>query len=237
MKMRYCVLATCLFWAVAADRRAQAGSLVVSNIDQPPAAADTITPYDPTIGQFGFAAAQEFNTGSLATSLDRVFASIGNYNAGTDFQLTATLEADSSGMPSGTPLVTFTFNVAAIPTSGFANVEFDPLTPFSLAAGTNYWFVLNGTSTDGSGGVDWQWTNSTISVGPGSLTQFNNSYDGGTTWNGPFSGSPYLMQVNGLFPVPEPTAWVLLSIGFAGVAGLSQRWRSRRSRNAGSRAA
>jgi hypothetical protein len=227
-------------WAVVASHSARAGSLVVSNLGQPAAGADTIMPYDPSIGQFGFTAAQEFNTGSAATSLDRIFANIGDYYSGTngDFQLTATLLADSGttpsstpGTPTGPPLVSFTFNVASIPTSGFANVEFDPVGTFNLAASTNYWFVLSGSSpSDGTGSVDWNWTNSTTTSGPGSLPQYNNSYDGGTTWNGPFSGSPYLIQVNGI--VPEPASWVLGSMGFATVLGLA-RWSRACRRDAG----
>jgi len=221
-----------VLWGVVASHSARAGSLVVGNLGQKPFGADTIMPYDPGIGQFGFTAAQEFNTGSAATSLDRIFANIGNYVAGTngDFQLTATLLADSGGTPSGSTLVSFMFNVGSIPTSGFANVEFDPVHTFNLAASTNYWFVLTGSSpSDGSGSVDWNWTTSTITYGPGSLPHFSNSYDGGTTWNGTFSGSPYLIQVNS--PVPEPAGWVLGGMGFAAVLGLA-RWSGSRRRGA-----
>jgi hypothetical protein len=229
MRSRTCLLTLVVLCGVVGPQRALAGSLVVGNLDQPagPPPADFIMPYDPAIAQFGFTAAQEFNTGAAATSLDHIFANIGNYYSGTnaDFQLSATLMSDSSGTPSGT-LVTFSFNVAAIPTSGFADVQFTPTSSFNLAANTNYWFVLSGSSpTDGSGGVNWNYTNSTNTYGPGSLPLFNNSYDGGTTWNGPFSGSPYLMQVNGQ-AVPEPASWALGSIGFAAVLGLS-RWRRR----------
>jgi hypothetical protein len=230
MKMRSCVLTMCVVWAMVASETVHAGSVVVSNIGQSAAGADTIVPYDPGIGQFGFTAAQEINTGSLAgtTAIGSVIASVGNYFAGTnsDFQLTAMLEADSGGMPSGPALVNFSFVAGSIPTSGFANVQFNPIGSFVLASNTNYWFVLNGSSpSDGTGSVDWQFTNSTTTVGPGSLPQFNNSFDGGTTWNGPFGGQPYLIQVNG---VPEPAGWVLASIGFAAVLGVSRLRLSRR---------
>ncbi len=224
------VLAMVVMFEVVSHQSALGGSLVVGNLNQgaAPPPYDFIMPYDPSIAQPGFTAAQEFNTGSAATSLDRIFANIGNYYSGTngDFQLSATLMGDSSGTPSGT-LVTFSFNVAAIPTSGYANVEFDPTSSFNLAANTNYWFVLSGSSpSDGTGGVNWVYTNSTNTYGPGSLPNFNNSYDGGMTWNGPFGGGqPYLIQVNGLYAVPEPSTGFLASIGLGAVGLLRLRRR------------
>jgi len=218
-------------WGVVAAQSARA-DLIVGNLDQAPAGADTIVPYVPSFGQPGFTAAQEFNTGPVTGFLGPIFANIGNYYSGTngDFQLTATLLADSSGTPSGIPLLTFTFNAASIPTSGFANVEFDPVGSLSLAASTNYWFVLSGSSpSDGTGSVDWNFTDSTTTSGPGSLPLSNVSYDGGMTWSGAFPGEPYLIQVN---LVPEPSSLVVGGVGFAAVLGLA-RWSRSRERNAG----
>jgi hypothetical protein len=212
---------------VVALQSARADTIVVGNLDQTPQDSDLIVPYDPSIAFSGLTRAQEFNTATVAMPLERIFANIGNLDTGTngDFQLTATLLADSSGTPTGSPLVTFTFNASSIPTSGFANVEFDPVGTFNLAANTNYWFVLSGSSSDFSGSASWNYTDSTTTTGPGSLPNFNYSVDGGTTWNGPFSGSPYLIEVDGA--VPEPTGWVLASIGFAAVLGLARRSHAR----------
>jgi hypothetical protein len=198
---------------------ARAGNLVVGNLDQPPLTFDSIIPYDPSIGQPGFAAAQQFTTGPSGTSLDRIFVSIGDYNAGTDFHLTATLFADNAGLPTGAQLTGFTYNVSSIPTAGFATVEFDPTSAVNLAANTPYWFVLNGSSSDGSGNTDWQFTASTLTHGPGTLPFFSNSTDGGLTWGGPFPAAgfpnePYLIQVNSPL-VPEPSSWILGCIGFS----------------------
>ncbi len=144
MRSRSCVLTIVALCTGAASRAARAGTLVVTNLNEKVAFADPIVPNDPAIGQFGFEPGQQFNTGPTATSLDRIFVNIGDYTAGTGgFQLAATLQADSGGVP-GAVLDTFTFNVATIPTSGFANVEFNPVSPFTLAANTNYWFVLAG---------------------------------------------------------------------------------------------
>jgi hypothetical protein len=143
-----------------------------------------------------------------------------------DFTLTATLQADNGGTP-GAVLTTFTFDVSTIPASGFAHVAFDPVSAEKLLAGVNYWFVLNGSSSDGSGGVGLSFTNGTSPDGPGSLPNFNNSNDNGAAWNGPFPNQPYQIQVSGV--VPEPASWVLGSLGFAGML-VARRWsRSRRS--------
>ncbi len=194
---------------------------------------DTIMPtYDYPV-QYGLNSAQEFTTGPAATTLDVIFANIGYYYSGTngDFQLTATLVADSGGTPTGSTLVSFTFNASSIPTSGFADVEFDPVHTMTLAANTNYWFVLAGSSpSDGTGGVDWNYTYSTTTIGPGSLPQTTISYDGGMTWEPPFPDNPYIMQVNG--SVPEPAGWVLAGMGFAAVMGLA-RWSRQSHRDAG----
>jgi hypothetical protein len=221
MGTKFRVLSMIALLSLLTSPLARAGDLVVGNLGQPPLTFDSIIPNDPSIGQPGFAAAQEFTTGSTGTSLDRIFASIGDYNAGksNDFQLAATLYANVSGLPGGPALTTFSFKLASIPTAGFANVEFDPITPFNFAANTGYWFVLNGSSSDGSGSTDWQFTASTATYGPGTLPFFSNSVDGAATWKGPFPevgfpNEPYLIQVNGPV-VPEPSSWILGCVGFS----------------------
>jgi hypothetical protein len=232
MGTKFRVLSMIALLSLLISPLARAGDLVVGNLNQPALSFDTLIPYDPAISQPGFEAAQQFTTGSTGTSLDRIFASIGDYNPGTDFHLTATLFADNNGLPTGAQLTTFTFNVSAIPTSGFASVEFDPTPSVNLAANTPYWFVLNGSSSDGSGGTDWQFTASTTTYGPGTLPFFSNSNDGGATWNGPFPtagfpNEPYLIQVNGSL-VPEPSSWILGGIGFSSLWLVGRRARKHR---------
>jgi hypothetical protein len=204
-------------------------TVIVSSLNETNDGNDRITPFLPG-GPPGFEAAQEFTTGSNSYVLTQILANLGNFDPGTnnDFKLTATLQSDNSGAPStGPPLATFKYDINSIPTAGFAHVAFDPIGTVSLMSGASYWFVLNGSSSDGIGGVDWSFTFGTTPEGPGTLPNFNTSNDDGTTWNGPFSGQPYQIEVSGN-AVPEPASWFLGAIGLGGVF-LAARWcRSRR---------
>jgi hypothetical protein len=202
--------------------RVRAGSLVVGNLDQPaaPSSPDTL---DDT-----FSLAEEFTTGSSGTTLDHIFASLGRLDTGNagDFTLTAQLVADSGDTPTGALLTGFTFAMASIPGTGFATVAFDPTSSVTLAANTSYWFVLSGTSSDGSGSVAWQWTDSLTSSGPGSLPNFATNSTISPGWS-VSPNQPYLIQVNA--SVPEPASWVLAGLGFAGLSLARARRAARRA--------
>jgi len=225
------MFALCTLAAIPSGTRA--ADIIVSNLAEPHPLFDTIlvySPPDPT----GFESAQAFTTGTNDYILTSILANLGNFLPGSngDFTLTATLQlANSDGTP-GTVLTSFTHG--SIPSSGFADIEFDPINTILLTAGTTYMFVLQGVSSDGSGGVDWSYSETNNSSGPGSLPFFNTSYDGGATWKGPFmsssGASPYVIQVNGTtLAIPEPASWVLGAIGL-GTAGLTaRRFRSRRA--------
>ena len=217
----------------------RAGNLVVGNLDQPVAGSISIQPFFASLGGFpGETAAQQFETGpTQTTSLDMIFLSLGNLDRGTNgsFTLTANLVADNGNLPTGSVLTTFTYDLSSIPTAGFAVVRFDPTSSVTLQASTKYWLVLGGSYSN-SLDSDWgsaslQYTFSTSSQGPGSLGFFNESYDGGATWNldpsqGQGVNEPFLIQVN----VPEPSSWVLASIGLSGTLLVSRRLRARRTR-------
>jgi hypothetical protein len=215
-----CVLAAAPFPARGAD-------IIVSNLNQTNDGNDTIQPYVPGV-QPGFAAAQEFTTGLQSYVLSQILANLGGFDPGAknDFTLTATLQSDNGGTP-GSVLTTFTYDINSIPAAGFAHVAFNPINSVILTSGVNYWFVLSGSSSDGTGGVNWSFTNSTSVEGPGTLPAFNTSNDNGATWNGPFSGQPYQIQVSGTL-VPEPASWVPGSLGLAGMFLATRCSRSRR---------
>jgi hypothetical protein len=207
---------------------ARAGDLVVGNLDQPVADSIQILPYFSSLGGAfpGEKAAQQFETGpSQTTSLDHIFVSLGNLDLGTNgsFAITAELVADNSNLPTGSVLTTFTYNAATIPTSGFSVVTFDPTSAVTLQAATKYWFVIGGAYSNSAdadlGSVSLQYTFSTTSHGPGGFGFYNDSNDGGSTWNlDPSNGQgvnePFLMQVNSA-SVPEPGSWVLGGIGLS----------------------
>jgi hypothetical protein len=227
----------CLLALVVSATGVQAGPIIVGNLDRPPDTTDSpllIVPYIASFSAPGLTAAQQFTTGSSSVELDKVFASLGNLDTGTNgsFTLTASLYSDdSSDKIPGTVLASFTYNQSTIPTSGFANVEFDT-TPINLAASTNYWFVLqanynNPKVTDDFGSVTWRYTLASGSdvYGPGLLPQtnqtFNNTWN--TTDNIPTPNEPFLIQVGGAAAVPEPGSWVLGSVGI-GLVVLASRW-------------
>jgi hypothetical protein len=231
--MRSCLLTVIALCALAAaPLSVRGGDLIVSSLNESNDGNDTITPYVPGV-QPGFMAAQEFMTGSQNYLLTQILANLGNFDPGVngEFTLTATLQADNGGKP-GSVLTTFTVDLSMIPTASFGHVAFDPVSAVNLRSGVNYWFVLNGSSSDGTGGVGLSFTDGTSPDGPGSLPNFNNSNDNGATWNGPFPNQPYQIQVSGTL-VPEPASWVLGSLGFAGML-LARRWSRSHRRASGS---
>jgi hypothetical protein len=221
------LIALCAFAAGPFPARG-ADIIIVGNLNETNDGNDTIIPYVPGV-QPGFEAAQEFTTGSQSYVLTQILANLGGFDPGAhnDFTLTATLQSDNAGTP-GSVLTKFTYDINSIPSAGFAHVAFNPIASVILASGVNYWFVLSGSSSDGTGGVNWSFTNSTTVQGPGTLPAFNTSNDNGATWNGPFSGQPYQIQVSG---VPEPASWVPGSLGLAGMFLATRCSRSRRRVN------
>jgi len=194
----------------------RAGELIVSNLYQAssPPQSNTIAPLSAG-GQNGYAAAQEFTTSEAATPLDGIIASLGHYNAGDGtFKLYATLVADNNASPTGQILTTFSVDPSSFSTSGFQNILFRPLSSVNLAGDTAYWFVLSAASDNGSGSMNWEWTNSTVTHGQGTLPNTAGLDSSGWTV---FSNEPFLIQAGGT--VPEPASWILILMS-TGVAGL-----------------
>jgi hypothetical protein len=115
--------------------------------------------------------------------------------------------------------------------TGFANVEFDPVGRVTLDPTRFYWFVLSGSSSDGTGSVEWQFTESTTHGGPGTLPDFASIFFDfpPAQWQ-VVPDSPFLIQVNGT-AVPESSSWILGSLGFAALI-LVSRWSGWRRRRA-----
>ena len=205
----------------------RASQVIVGNLDQLPDPVASPSVIDPS--DFW---AQEFTSGVAAT-LQSIDASLGNFSAGNngDFVLTAQVFQVSGAMDTpdqGALIATLTQN-GVIPTSGYANVEFDASPSVALSPNSFYWFVLSATSSDGSGLVDWQFTDTTSVIGPGSLSNAAVMSPGiPPPWT-VFPGAPFLMQVNGSFAaVPEPSSLVLGCAGFSALLLAAFRSKSRR---------
>jgi hypothetical protein len=106
-------------------------------------------------------------------------------------------------------------------------VEFDATTAVSLNASSFYWFVLSGSSSDGSGSVQWQFADTFDTTGgTGSLPNVANDFGGWTTFNPP--ETPFLITVNAVGgAVPEPSSLVLGCAGFAAALFARRRIKSR----------
>jgi hypothetical protein len=81
-----------------------------------------------------------------------------------DKTLTLTIEADSSGDPSGTPLATFATVDPATIGEDYELVWFTLATPLDLANNTVYWLVLTG-NYDASTENQIQWRTATVASG------------------------------------------------------------------------
>jgi hypothetical protein len=198
---------------------ARGGVILVSNLSNTPADTSPVSVTTST------SYAQQFQSG-VPASLARIVASLGDLDPGAngDFTLSASLIAVSS--PSifpddGILVTTLNLNPATpIPppnpdgSNAFANVEFDPTSLVSLNPSQFYWFVLAGSSSDGTGQVDWQFTNDPGFSGPGSLASTHGRQDLPGPWFTD-TGGPLLVEVEGTPAVPEPSSLLLGSIGFS----------------------
>jgi hypothetical protein len=209
---------------------ARASQVIVGNLNQ------TVSSNSPSVIDPSDFWAQEFTSGVAAT-LQSVDASLGNFaQAGSgDFALTAQLfqVSSASNTPDmGSLVATLTQN-GAIPTAGYANVEFDAAPSVLLNPNAFYWFVLSASSGDGSGLVDWQFTDSPSNMGPGSLPNVASmsTFFPNPPWSLFPAETPFLVQVNGEFAaVPEPSSLILGCAGFSAVLFATSRSRSRRAR-------
>jgi hypothetical protein len=198
--------------------RSSASQVVVGNLGSSP------DPTSPAVIDSSDYWAQEFTTGGMSYTLQNILASLGEANG--SLSLTAQLiEVPSADVApdSGTVVDTLIQN-GSVPSSGFANVEFDPSKTDTLDPTKFYWFVLSGSSPNDSDNVAWQFTGSTTVDGPGTLPNYA-SFATGFGWlvlpaavpGAP--NEPQLIQVNALgqAPAPEPSTVVLGLFGFSTV--------------------
>ena len=126
---------------------------------------------DGTDSNIKFAAAF---TQSGARQIKKVLIPLKKNGAVASGNLTLTIEADSSGDPSGTPLGTATFSTDNLPTTGYEYVTFEFATPIEVADATTYHVVLAGAYSV-SATVNVTWRSKTVASG-GNLSYFDSGW-------------------------------------------------------------
>jgi hypothetical protein len=186
--------------------------VIVTNLSDPVTGSGTIYASGPPQ-----AYAQEFTTGNKRVELGAVTAELGD--ATGSFTASAELVSNRDGFPGSDVLTTFT--VPSIGTN-FKDLKFDPKSTVTLAADTNYWFVLAAT---GTGSYKWDYT-STLKA---DLPNYAYSHNSGATWTIGTPAGPFLIRVNAAAPnsaalvAPELSTWTMLVLGFATLGFASYR--------------
>lgn len=98
---------------------------------------------------------------------------------------------------------------------------FLPDSSITLLPDTLYWFAL-GTTNSGTFGWDYAYDN--VSSGFGSLGNYSDSSDAGTTWILRGNDFPYFIQVNS--SIPEPSAFLAITGVFGWILSLRRRKRT-----------
>lgn len=189
--------------------------ILVSNLDQPFRAA---TP----IAELEYWGAQSFNTSDFAMDLLSVAAIVGN-GANAPAVVAELRRATGANFEIDTSAAGLVGTFTAPDMSGATSVRmFTPDSAMTLDANTTYWFLLGSSN---AGTYDWDYANSGLFSGPGSLGNYSDSSDGGVTWDLRGNDFPYFIEVNGSAAIPEPA-----SAGLAGVLTLG--WLATRRRRA-----
>ena len=162
--------------------------------------------------------AQEFLTGPQSLNLVSITAPLGG--AVVAFTLSAELVDGVGGLPGSTVLATFT--PSAQPGTGFADIVFDPNAPLTLAAGTDYYFVLWAT---GTGSYKWDYTDTLSTSFPNYAVS-----EGGAPFTIGAPPGPFQIAVDESAVTPEPPSFILLAS--AGLLGLAVAFRGSKTRMA-----
>ena len=204
-------IASAALFAVLVSMSSARADVLVDNLLEPHR--------DTTVVESGLWAAQSFITAGDSVMLQSIELWLGA--RGGDPAITAELRADSAGGPAAALAA---FSVASLST-GLTQIELLPSVPhISLAAGTKYWVVLG---VSGPGSFGWTYAEGNNQSGPGTLANYNYSFDGGASWGDYGTLNPYLLRVNVAPAVPEPASVALLLAGIALLAARGRRGRVR----------
>ena len=163
--------------------------------------------------------ADSFSTGSTAFDFTNLTVSLEGLGAGSS-DIVAYLLTNNPSDPNnapypapGTALDTIGSQVVSGTISGSQLISFS--TSLLLDADTRYWIEL----TSNNNNVGWDWTGDTS--GTGVESEFLALQYGSGVWtsgpNDPFG--PFMMEVSGAVPTPEPSTIVLLLVGMAVLLG------------------
>jgi hypothetical protein len=179
---------------ILSPRFASLADILISNLAEPlrdasPIGNTGVLP-PPAAGDWSWAA-QSFLTDGNPYVLDSIEAIVGDGTTEPFPAVVAELHGDDSGLV-GTLIATFT----APDLSGALTARpFLPDSSVTLSANEKYWFVL-GAVNPSDGTYYWGYAEGNGSLGSGALSNFNYSYDSGTTWSDFGSDNPFFLQVN-----------------------------------------
>jgi hypothetical protein len=170
----------------------------------------------------------EFETGSTAVDLqDVIFSLEASTGTGT---LTASIFTNSGNAPSTLVGIIGTISHSSLSVGSFTQKTVTPGSTILLAANTQYWVELTGTSISNA---DALWEIGTTDAGTGVSTEFHDRVTSGvvdaTDANSSFTNTIPEMQVDVSSTLPEPATFGLLGVSLAGLGLI--RWRSHRSKS------
>jgi hypothetical protein len=188
--------------------------ILVSNLGEPFRA-------DTPIANPEFWGAQSFFSGVDNYQLDSIDAIVGN-GALSPAVVAQLRKSDINGeidTTAGGLITTFTGPGML----GATSVRtFLPDSLVNLVSTNKYWFILGSGNT---GTYDWSYAAGPLTTGPGALSNYADSSDGGATWSHRDDAFPYFIQVNGTSAVPEPSSLCLAGAIAIGLLGLTKRRR------------
>jgi hypothetical protein len=130
----------------------------------------------------------------------------------------------STGGNPGTLLSAFS-SVVLPNTVADAAYTFTTLTPFTLAANTTYWFLLDGPSTANL--TAWRSLTPAPTAGTGAtFAGYRFSSNGGTTWAASTINNVVEINARPTVVIPEPSTYALMATGLIGLALVQRRRRA-----------